>query len=293
MSLTRRQFIRGLGWAAAAVAAGAVYPTLIEPRRVQVEQVHLALPNLPPAWDGLRIVQLSDLHRSRYVGARYLAKCVERANALEPDLFALTGDYLTSVNHFGPLGWAIVGSRAAQAGWAASVADCLRRARARHGVFACLGNQDNWFDGDIVANRLRAVGIAVLRNTHTTVNIRGRSLAVVGLGDYWTEGVKVNRAFGRLDLPVALVLMHNPDFFPLWRRPGTNVILAGHTHGGQVTLPWLGTPLVPSMFGRKYVRGLFRRGDTWMYVNRGLGVVAPPVRLNCPPEITLIHLHCA
>jgi predicted MPP superfamily phosphohydrolase len=118
-------------------------------------------------------------------------------------------------------------------------------------------------------------------------------LAVVGLGDYWTEGVKVNRAFGRLDLPVALVLMHNPDFFPLWRRPGTNVILAGHTHGGQVTLPWLGTPLVPSMFGRKYVRGLFRRGDTWMYVNRGLGVVAPPVRLNCPPEITLIHLHCA
>lgn len=282
MKLTRRQFLRRAFWSTAALGlGGAAYTKLIEPHRVQVSHVNVPLPGLPRALDGLTVAQLTDLHHSALVSRPYLQRCINRVNALAPDLIVFTGDYLTDDGSEDP------------ATLVHESAECLAGARARYGVFASLGNDDHWFDGDLVTKLIERAGVPVLRNQNTTVTIRGAPFPVVGLGDLWTEHVDFQKAFaGISDLP-ALVLMHNPDTFEHWPRPGTHLILAGHTHGGQVNLPMFGAPVVPSRYGQKYAQGLFRRGDSTMYVNRGLGVLWPGVRFNCRPEIALFHLHSA
>ena len=291
MLLTRRQFIRSLGWTAAAVAGAAVYPTFIEPRRVAVRHIHLTPAGLSPALEGLTIAHLTDLHRSRYVSAAYLAACVDQANALTPDLFAFTGDYVTA-NHFGRLGSLILGAGTRLPEYATQVAACIGRARARHGVFACLGNHDHWFDAADMTQRLTAAGATVLRNAHTIVRINGVALPIAGVDDAWVGNADVRRACAGLTAPFVLVLMHQPALFGRWPLSGSHLILAGHTHGGQVCLPVRG-PLYLDASMRKYSHGVFQRGETLMYVSRGLGVIPPPVRFNCRPEIALVHLHCA
>ena len=292
--ITRRQFLKRLAWSTTALGAGmAGYSTLVEPRRVEINHLPIAIKGLPPAFAGLTIAQLTDLHRSRFVGAGYLNHCIDLANASRPDLMVFTGDYLTHGRAHSRRGQLVYGGRDAGAALALDCARCLGRARARFGVFASLGNHDHWFDGDFVAQVIRDRGIPVLRNANTEVRVNGESLPIVGLGDLWTEGVNLSRAFAGVTAPFALVLMHNPDTFPDWSRPGAHLILAGHTHGGQVNLPGIGPPLVPSEYGAKYAQGLFRRGDTQMYVNRGLGVLFPPVRFNCRPEIAVFHLQSA
>ena len=143
-----------------------------------------------------------------------------------------------------------------------------------------------------MAAALRGVGVTVLRDEHTAVRIHGEPLPVVGIDDPWGGWANMPRAFAGVDAPFVLVLMHRPDFFEHWVRKGSHLLLAGHTHGGQINLPLVG-PLVMSRYGRKYPHGLFRRDDVQMYVNRGLGVTPPAVRLNCPPEISLIRLEAA
>lgn len=289
MKLSRRRFLRALGGLGLTLAAGGVVHAWGRgSRRVRVSRVTVPVRGLPPVWTGLRIAHLTDLHRSRYVSAEYLTDCVARVNALEPDLIAVTGDYLTHARS--TRGRVVYGEEDAALDLAADCARILGRTRARHGVFASLGNHDHWFDAELVTRALEAEGIPVLRNAARLVRVRGELLPVVGLGDLWTEGVDVARAFAGIEAPVAVVLMHNPDTFEHWSRPGAAVILSGHTHGGQVNLPVIGPPIVPSRYGAKYAQGLFRRGDAHLYVNRGVGLIYPPVRFNCPPEIALIEL---
>lgn len=294
VNLTRRAFVKRLFWSGATLAVGGVvYPSLIEPRRVQINRLTIPVRGLPRAFDGLTIAQLSDLHRSPAVGSRYLAHCVDLATSLEPDLIVFTGDYITHTNHFGRLGELVNGDRDDVAEYARDCARSMGRARARHGVFACLGNHDHWYDGELVTGVIEEAGIPVLRNASVPARINGETLPVVGLGDMWTEHVNMARAFAGVDAPFALVLMHNPDFFERWPRSGSHLILSGHTHGGQVNIPFLGPPLVPSIYKKKYAHGLFRRDDSFMYVNRGVGLIYPPVRFNCPPEISIFHLQSA
>jgi predicted MPP superfamily phosphohydrolase len=280
-------------WSGAALATGAAYPALIEPRRVRVSHVPVAVHGLPRAFDGLAIAHLTDLHRSRVVTGEYLADCIAQANAVRPDLMVFTGDYITHTNHFGRVGELVNGGRDVVAEFARDCVRSMSAARARYGVLASLGNHDHWYDAEFVTRLIRQAGIPVLRNESVGVRINGEVLPVVGLGDLWEEGVDVSRAFAGVDAPFALVLMHNPDFFERWPQPGAHLILAGHTHGGQVNIPLLGPPIVPSNFGAKYAQGLFQRGDTQMYVSRGVGMIYPPVRFNCPPEIVVCHLQSA
>lgn len=279
-------------WTSAALAAGGTaYPALIEPSRVAIHDVPVHVPNLPAAWEGLTIAHLTDLHRSRYVSAAYLCECVARANALSPDLMVFTGDYLSHTR--GPRRRYVYGDDAEAEQFAHEAAQCIGRARARHGVFASLGNHDHWYDAGTVTRLIEAAGVPVLRNQSVAVTIRGEPLPIIGLGDMWTEPPDFPRAFAGVDAPVTLVLMHNPDPFEHWAQPGSHLILAGHTHGGQVNIPFYGPPIIPSNYGRKYARGLFRRGAAQMYVNAGLGCIFPPVRFNCRPEIALLHLRRA
>ena len=279
-------------WSSAAFAGGAVvYPTFIEPWRVQINHIPIRVPGLPRSLDGFTIAHMTDLHRSRFVSAEYLTACVVKANALEPDLIVFTGDYLTyGRSRHGQL---IYGASTDGAALVRDVAQCMGSARARYGVFASLGNHDHWFDAKLVTRTIEAAGIPVLRNAHAGIRVNGTTLPVVGLGDLWTEGVNLSRAFAGVDAPFALVLMHNPDGFEKPLQPGAQLILAGHTHGGQVNLPFIGPPIVPSQFGAKYAHGLFQKADAQMYVNRGLGLIYPPVRFNCRPEIAVLHLKCA
>ncbi|MGH8035996.1 MAG: metallophosphoesterase, partial [Lysobacterales bacterium] len=275
MNLSRRKFVKRLAWGSLAVATGSlVYPTLIEPRRVGVTRLRVGIRNLPAAFDGLRVAHLTDFHRSHYVSHEYLTHCVELANDLDADLVLLTGDYLTHGHT--DRGRRVYGGDDEAEAHLRDCAGILRAVRARHGVFASLGNHDHWYDGDRVTRQLQTDGIPVLRNTRAEVRIDGQTLPVVGLGDLWTDGVDFKRAFAGVSEQFSLVLMHNPDSFEHWAQPGAHLILSGHTHGGQVNLPLVGPPLVPSRYGAKYAQGLFRRGDAVMYVNRGLGTIFPP-----------------
>lgn len=303
LKLTRRTFLKRLLWSSAIVGSGGIiYPTLIEPRFAHVRRVPIVIRGLPAALNGLTIAHLTDLHRSRVVSSEYISECIAMANALAPDIMVFTGDYLTDLHHSPPGNL----RRLAQSPWRHlfretappaemlhECAHCMAQSRAKYGVFASLGNHDNWYDGSAVATAIESVGIPVLRNASQTIRINGEPLSIVGLGDLWTEGVDVASAFRDVDAPFSLVLMHNPDSFEDWSREGSHLILAGHTHGGQVDIPFFGPPCVPSDYGQKYAHGLFARGETHMYVNRGIGVIAPPVRFNCPPEIALLRLQKA
>ena len=294
MFLNRRAFLKKALWSGVTLAAGTIaYAAWVEPTRVQVNRLRVAVRGLPRAFDGLTIAQLSDLHRSYAVSAAYLNRCVDLANALEPDLIALTGDYLTYIRDF--RAWlepAVVGDRRKAPEYLRDVAACVARARARYGVFACLGNHDRWYNASAVADALRGAGAVVLRDQHLTIRINDELLPIVGIDDPWGGWANMPRAFAGVEAPFVLVLMHRPDFFEHWVRRGSHLLLAGHTHGGQVKLPFIGPPVL-SRYGRKYPHGLFRRDDVQMYVNRGIGVTPPAVRLNCPPEIAFIRLEAA
>jgi hypothetical protein len=276
------------------LAAGSTaYPALIEPRAVEISHVNVLVRGLPAAFDGLTIAHLTDLHRSRYVSLAYLDECIETVNRLQPDLIAFTGDYLSHGRRLRPRGRLIYGDPADAHGYAREVAECVGRARARHGVFASLGNHDHWYNAGKMTELIERAGVPVLRNAGTTVRVNGATLPVVGLGDFWMEGIRENAAFAGRHDPFALVLMHNPDYFENWVRPGAHLILAGHTHGGQVNVPFVGPPIVPSFYGAKYASGMFQRGDAQMYVSRGVGLIWPPVRFNCRPEIARLRLQSA
>jgi predicted MPP superfamily phosphohydrolase len=293
-NISRRKFLKRLLWSSALVGTGGVfYSASIEPRCVHIRRIRIPVQRLPSALDGLTIAHLTDLHCSRVISAEFLAKCIVMANDLSPDIMVFTGDYLTHDDHSGPLGKLLLGERLPPAELATQCAECLSRARAKYGVFASLGNHDHWFDADAVTKIIESVGIPVLRNASQTVRINGKPLAIVGLGDLWTEGVDMTQAFRNVDSAFSIVLMHNPDSFEHWPREGSQLILAGHTHGGQVNIPFFGPPIVPSRYGQKYAHGLFVRGQTHMYVNSGVGMIPPAVRFNCPPEIALFHLQKA
>jgi uncharacterized protein len=299
-NVTRRTFLKRLLWSSALVAAGGVaYPTLVEPRFARVRRIPVVIQGLPSAFHGLTIAHLTDLHRSRVVSSNYISDCIATASALAPDLMVFTGDYLTMGTHISKRHQVIrfvqsfFKETAPPAEMVHDCALCMSQSRAKFGVFASLGNHDNWYDGAAVAKAIESVGIPVLRNASQTIRINGEPLAIVGLGDYWTDGVDVVTAFRNVDTPFSLVLMHNPDSFEDWWRPGSHLILSGHTHGGQIDIPFYGPVHVPSQYGQKYAHGLFARGDTHMYVNRGIGVIPPPVRFNCPPEIALLQLQKA
>ena len=294
MSLNRRAFLKKALWSGAALTAGtAAYATWVEPAWVQVNRVRVAVRGLPRAFDGLTIAHLSDLHRSYAVSSAYLNRCIDLANALEPDLMVFTGDYLTYILDLrAVLEPAVISDRRKAPDYVRDVAACIGRARARHGVFACLGNHDRWFSAGTVADALRGAGATVLRDAHTVVNVHGEPLPIVGIDDPWGGWANTTRAFAGVEAPFVLALKHRPDFFEHWVRRGAHLILAGHTHGGQIRLPWV-KPFIRSRYGRKYPHGLFHRDDVHLYVTRGVGVTPPSVRFNCPPEIALLRLETA
>jgi len=272
-SLTRREFLRG----AAALAVGGLTPSRAlggeaGANAVRVEAVTLGVAGLDPAHDGLRVAQLSDIHVGRRTPPARIKAALDAVNAFRPDLVVLTGDYL-SHNQQG------VGLlREALGGLAAP-------------TVAVLGNHDHWVDADGATAALEGLGYAVLRNQHTVLRLRGSPFTVIGVDDLVTGHADPARALAGAPRGSRLVLAHAPRTADLLRDAGSPlVVLSGHTHGGQISIPIL-TPLLARLVAREpYLRGAFRVGAVALYVNRGVGNTVTTMRLNSDPEVTTATL---
>lgn len=248
---------------------------LAEPFKLTVERQAIALKRLPIELDRLRIVQLSDIHHSPFTGSEQIERAIQIVNSLEPDIIALTGDYISH-----------------DASYAAPCAEMLGRLRAKHGVFAVLGNHDHWTDASLVTDLFRAEGMHVLVNQGMRFELRGASFWLAGVDDTMVglEDLPLSLAGSRAD-EMKLLLAHNPIILRRAARAGVDLVLSGHTHGGQVT--WRSEKNASGRPRRRILRGLGRRGNTQIYVTRGLGTVVLPVRYGCPPEVSLLELRCA
>ena len=276
-SLTRRQFLKAAlrlsAGAALFASSGGAYSTLIEPRWLSVDRIEVALPRLPIDLDGFTLVQLSDFHHGTPASDDDLRAVVKTANQLKPDVIVLTGDYITrSVEHLAPC------------------AQVLGSLRATRGVFAILGNHDHWTDAELVASALAANSIPVLRNAAAPIERDGARLWLAGLDDVWEHKADLDRALHSVPKNEATILLaHEPDFADVASHYPIDLQLSGHSHGGQVRVPFFGAPILPWL-GRKYPIGLQHAGALPVYTNRGIGMVNPPLRFNCRPEVTLLTL---
>lgn len=271
----------GRAWRVGLVAgfALALWAFVIEPRRL-VEPAHeLALPGWPGACDGLRVDALADLHvGSPHNGTARLDEIVQRVLASDADAVFLGGDYLIQDVLFGKF-------VPAQA-----IADRLRPLTARKPVFAVLGNHDWWDDGPRMQAALESAGVVVLENQSRRVVLRGCEVWIAGIGDYWEGKPDPGRAFAGIPAgaPV-LALTHNPDVFPVMPSRAA-LVVAGHTHGGQVNLPLLGRLVVPSQYEDRYAIGHIVEGGRHLFVTPGIGTSILPVRFGVTPEISRLTL---
>jgi hypothetical protein len=245
---------------------------------VEVTEVTVAIPGLPAAFDGYRILHISDIHCRSFLSAREVALRLLPAQSLHPDLIAFTGDLADG------------GETRADA-----AAEALSQIPAEDGIVAVPGNHDVWAGEARVRATLARHGIETLVNGHRALTRHGDTLYLVGVNDAsYTRRADLAAALDRVPPESTVILLsHAPEIMrdPLAQRAA--LVLSGHTHGGQVVLPGIGPLYVPSRLGRRYAFGLHRFGSTWLFITRGLGEVTPPLRLNCPPEIALLTLKSA
>ena len=245
-------------------------------KRLVVERADLAVADLQAPFDDYRIAFLTDLHYSAIVPRWYLARAVATALELAPDLILLGGDF---VSH--------------HARYAEGLVDLLQPLAAPDGVFAVLGNHDHYVSSEVVRTALAAAGVRELRNASVVLRRGNAALAVAGVGDLRFDVIDFDAATAGLpgDVP-RIVVSHDPDVFAYWPpKMRLDLMLSGHTHGGQAHFPLLGPPYVPSQFGFRYLAGHLREGGRQLYVSRGVGAITAPIRWGCPPEISLLVLH--
>jgi predicted MPP superfamily phosphohydrolase len=254
---------------------------VLEPGSPVGERIDIRLKRLPEAFQGFRIAQLSDIHFGPYMDQQRLERAMRLAQAFQPDMVALTGDF---VSH--PLGQrnGNAGARNAE-----PCADVFARWKGVP-IFAILGNHDHWNNARIVAAALAERGIQVLKNRAQPFERDGQKLWVAGIDDVLDGQVDLPGALKKIPSTDATVLLaHEPDFADSAARFPIDLQLSGHSHGGQVQLPGVGPIILPPL-AHKYPIGLNRVGNLQVYTSRGVGVINPPVRLNCPPEVSLITL---
>jgi predicted MPP superfamily phosphohydrolase len=260
-----------LGLGAMATAVG--YP-FAEACWLRVVRVSIPVPRLPDSFRGLRIAFLADLHHGPVTGLGFIRRAVELANSLDADLIALGGDYVLAHKRF--------------------IRPCfsvLTELKAPLGVCAVLGNHDHWQDAVETHQAIKDSGFTDLTNTGKWLERGGARLRIAGVGDLWEDRQDLGSALGDTsDREACILLSHNPDYTELVEDTRVGLILSGHTHGGQVVLPILGAPIVPSGFGQKYLSGLVKTECTQVFVTRGAATIYPPVRLCCPPEVVLVTL---
>ncbi len=275
MIVSRRQLFSWL-WRSA-VALGIAYPLVIEPNRPVVQHTLVPIPGLPEAMDGMRIGLLADFHCSFFTSPADIRRSVTLLMAHRPDLITLAGDFIgPSPAYIDPCAEALTGLSAPM------------------GIYAVLGNHDYWTDAPGVMRALQTAGITVMKNSVAPLAEGSQPAYLVGVDDISDGRPDLKSALRRLPpSAMTILLVHEPDaayLFERYRR-WIPLQLSGHSHGGQIRLPVIGAPYLPFL-ARRYPEGLQPVGTSgrWVYTTRGIGTTILPVRLNCPPEISILTL---
>jgi uncharacterized protein len=281
--LTRRRFLTA---GACAAAGAAIYSSEIERHWIEISRHDVFVPGLHAAFEGLRVAQLSDIHLDEFTEPAFLHGAVIRINGLDPDVVFLTGDFVTA----SPISKRTFKDAAWQCAKILNQLKCPLR-------YACLGNHDLLAGKKKVTAALAAGSITVVNNSYLPIERGG--------GRFWLSAVEdpleghpdpeaaIPPSIRNLPNEPVILLCHGPDYADnlLAQSAGqaVSLMLSGHTHGGQVCLPFVG-PLALPPFGKKYIAGWFQLGKLQLHVNRGIGTVGVPLRFDCPPEISFITL---
>ena len=280
--VSRRAFLSMAGVAAAGLVA---YPTEIARHELDVTRIPIHLPNLPDSFRGMRIAQISDIHYDEYTEPFFVRSTVEKVNALKPDMVLLTGDYVSD----GPLAPRFAARHAGACAEILGGIACPLR-------YSVLGNHDAGVGAAMVEDALASYGIPLLANRYWPVERDGKRIWICGVQDPGSQTPDLGKALpsarsathGNRKEPIIL-MAHAPDYADRVVGHGVDLVLAGHTHGGQVRIPFVPPIDLPAL-GRKYIQGHFQLADMQLYVNRGIGTVGVPIRFRCPPEITILTL---
>jgi predicted MPP superfamily phosphohydrolase len=256
------------------VLAIAAYGILVRRRWTRTLRLDIAIEGLPRAFDGYRIAHLSDLHIGSLTPRSAGERWVSRSNAEAPDAVVVTGDLVTSGTMFHN-----------------DIAGLLANLRAPDGVFVAMGNHDYFGEGDPLIVLMRDRGLRVLRNDAANIERGEARLRIAAVDDTWTGRADLDRALagGEGGAPTVL-LAHDPTLFPRAAALGAELVLSGHTHGGQVALPFFARWVNLARISYKHTYGLYREGASTLFVHGGLGVTGPPIRLGVPPEVAIITL---
>lgn len=275
-AITRRSFLKLMSAATFAALGGTLAYAWLgnEANSPVVERVRIPIPNLPTGLEGFRIVQISDIHYYPFTTLELVDHAVQIANQLNPDLTVLTGDFV----------WH-------EAEPVFDLMPTLAQLNAKHGVYAGLGNHDHWTDVEAVTLALKQERLPLLVNQGVPISVGKSSLYLASLDDGWSGKPDLAGAMANwAEEAITVLLMHEPDLAPRYAvDKRIHLQLSGHSHGGQVRLPFYG-PLVLPYLSWKYPMGLYNVDGMWLYTNRGLGTTNVPIRVNCAPEITELTL---
>jgi uncharacterized protein len=267
---------------AASLAADAA---IFEPDYPRLVRVDMPLARLPEAWNGLRIVQLSDFHYDPLFSVHPIRKAVEIVQGLKPDLIFFTGDFITDTSYSRKI---VSGKRTGLD--VELCAQLLGGLQSRLGSYAILGNHDVRFNSKAVMEALESHGVRVLQNSAWALEQDNSRLWLAGVDDALEGQPDLEKAFKSVPKDeLTILLAHEPDFALETVKYGTDLQLSGHSHGGQIRIPLIGAPYLPDL-AHKYPRGLYQVGNMKLYTNVGLGTITVPFRFDCPPEITLFTL---
>ncbi|MBK04536.1 MAG: metallophosphoesterase [Deltaproteobacteria bacterium] len=272
-AMRRRTFLKRVGLLAGVGVAGGGYAVL-ESGWLRIEQKKVSIPGLPKGFVGTKVVVISDIHHGPFVSLGYVERLVREVNALQPDIIAIPGDFVYKSPKY--------------------IAPCfraLRHLKAKMGVYVVCGNHDHWESTEESMRAIKGSGLGDLNNEGVWLKKGNQRLRLAGVDDLWEGKQDLKRAMGDAkEHDVAILLSHNPDYAESLKDPRVKLVLSGHTHGGQVVIPWVGPPIVPSRYGKKYAAGLVAAPHTQVFVSRGAGVIGLPVRFNCRPEINVLVL---
>lgn len=281
--ISRRKFLKSATFVGVGSAVSGVstfqYGHYIEPRWLEIKYITVKLTNLPEAFKGMKIVLISDFHADESITPKEIAKVVTLINLLKPNLVAITGDYITR-----------------DSSYALPVAETLSRINVPLGCFAILGNHDYWGNVNEIINAFDLYSLPLLRNQSQPIIQNGSRIWIAGIDDILEGQHDLEKTLAGIPPDETTILLaHEPDYADIVATTGAvDLQLSGHSHGGQVRIPFYGAPILPPL-GRKYPWGLTQVEQMQVYTNRGIGVssagrLIPPVRVNCRPEITLLTL---
>ncbi len=257
-----------------------VWAVFIEPDQIKFKEYKIYIKDWSPELSGYSIAFLTDLHAgSPHIDLKKIRQITEQTNALQPDLILLGGDYMIQ----GVKGGTPVPSD--------QIASALSELKARDGVFAVLGNHDHWENAPRMFKEFNAQGLTMLENAAQPIKIGEDGFWLAGISDYTENAHDIKKALSAVnDNRPVIAFTHTPDIFP--EIPARIALtLAGHTHGGQVYVPFLGRPVIPSKYGQRYAIGLVKENNRQIFISSGIGTSIIPVRFLTPPEVSVLKIY--